>query len=210
MNVDNPFKAWIRSPSQTGPSGVPWRPCSAYLSYRHQFLSNRPKNWAPDISRAYLYKSDEFFVIWMIYLTSGWVLSGRLGSGWGLAGFGANPAETQPGRWVVGWAARNFDKVFQNITSSLRNALGSPGIVFTRSMMLRIQFGWFDLEDLIGWTASYCFKVASPSSITHSARNRISRKSRISFFSKLRKSSAFILCRSVVHMSTSNPENMSF
>ena len=43
-----------------------------------------------------------FFVIWMIYLAFGWVLSGRLGSGWVLAGFWDNPAETQPGRWVAG------------------------------------------------------------------------------------------------------------
>ena len=43
------------------------RSCSAYLSYRHQFLSNRPKNWAPNTPRAYLYKSDEFFDIWMVF-----------------------------------------------------------------------------------------------------------------------------------------------
>ena len=136
----------------------PSRTRLAYLSYRHQFLSNRPKNWAPNISWAYLYNSDEFFVIWMIYLAFGWVLSGRLGSGWVSAGFWDNPAETRPGRWVAGWAARDFEKVFQNITSSLKNALGSPGIVFTCCMMLRMQFGWFDLEDLIRWTASYSFK----------------------------------------------------
>ena len=103
---------------------APSRSCSAYLSYRHQFLSNRPKNWAPNTSWAYLYNSDEFFVIWMIYLAFGWVLSGRLGFGWVSAGFwlgfGTNPAETQPGRWVAGWAARDFEKVFQNITSSLK------------------------------------------------------------------------------------------
>ena len=55
-----------------------------------------------DITVIGIYNSDEFFVIWMIYLGFGWVLSGRLGSGWVLAGFGANPAETQPGRWVAG------------------------------------------------------------------------------------------------------------
>ena len=55
------LKAWVRSPSQPGPWRGPSRPWSAYLSYRHQFVSNRPKNWAPNISRAYLYKSDELF-----------------------------------------------------------------------------------------------------------------------------------------------------
>ena len=90
----------------------------------------------------------------MIYLVFDWVLSGRLGSGWVSAGFWDNPAETQPGRWVAGWAARDFEKVFQNITSSLKCSRIARDNV-TCCMMLRMQFGWFDLEDLIRWTASF-------------------------------------------------------